>query len=215
MLETFIVSFTTFFATVGPLDVAGVFAVLTATSGTRERRSMALWGATIATLILIVFALFGNFLLASLGISLAALKVAGGILLLLMSIDMVFARASGGTSTTSEETTEATTKGDITVFPLATPLIAGPGAMGAMILLMAEFEGDMISQGLVMAGMLTVMLITLVLLLLAESVPRMFGVTAMHVVMRVFGVLLSALAVQFILDGIDASGVFAHASGNS
>ncbi len=208
MLETFVIAFTTFFATVGPLDVAGVFAVLTATTQSSARRAIALRGVFIATTILLVFSLCGNFLLSTLGISLPALKVAGGILLLLMSIDMVFARSSGGTSTTSEEKVEASTKVDISVFPLATPLIAGPGAMGASILLMAKFEGDPLSQSIVLAGLITVMLVTLIFLLLAESVPKVLGLTGMHVITRVFGVLLSALAVQFILDGISASGIF-------
>ncbi len=208
MIDTFVISFTTFFATVGPIDVAGVFAVLTATTATRTRRIMALRGTAIATAVLLIFALCGNFLLTRLGISLPALKVAGGILLLLMSIDMVFVRNSGGTSTTLEEKDEASTKVDISVFPLATPLIAGPGAMGAAILLMAKFEGDVFSKGIVLAGMLTVMLLTLFMLLLAETVPKLLGLTGMHVITRVFGVLLSALAVQFIFDGISASGVF-------
>lgn len=209
MLEIYIISFTTYFATVGPLDVAGVFAVLTASAQARARRLMALRGVAIATCVLVLFALCGNFLLDSLGISLAALKVAGGILLLLMGIDMVFARDSGGTSTTSEENVEAASRADISVFPLATPLIAGPGAIGASILLMTRHEGDALAQSMVMAGLLTIMGITLALLLLAESVPKIFGVTGMHVVSRIFGVLLSGLAVQFIFDGVIASGVFA------
>lgn len=208
MFEVYVIAFTTYFATVGPLDVAAMFAVLTATASTRTRRILALRGTAIATAILIIFALCGNVLLAGLGISLAALKVAGGILLLLMGIEMVFARSSGGTSTTSEETVEASTRPDISVFPLATPLIAGPGAIGASILLMTKHEGDTVAQGMVMAGLFTVMLVTLILLLLAESVPKIFGVTGMHVVGRIFGVLLSALAVQFIFDGIAASGIF-------
>lgn len=213
MLETYVIAFTTFFATVGPLDVAGMFAVLTPTAHSSARRAMAIRGTAIATLILVIFALFGNYLLAGLGISLAALKVAGGILLLLMSIEMVFARRSGGTSTTNEEKDEASTKGDISVFPLATPLIAGPGAMGAAILLMAKSEGSWVDQALVMGGLFTVMAITLVLLLLAEKVSRVLGLTGMHVVSRVFGVLLSALAIQFIFDGIVLSGVFSQAGG--
>ena len=172
MFETYVIAFTTFFATVGPLDVAGMFAVLTPASRSSARRAMAIRGTAIATLILVVFALFGNLILHSLGISLAALKVAGGILLLLMSIEMVFARSSGGNSTTLEEADEASTKGDISVFPLATPLIAGPGAMGAAILLMAKTDGMLIEQALVFAGLFTVMAMTLVLLLLAEKVPR-------------------------------------------
>ena len=152
--------------------------------------------------------MIGEVLLSSLGISLAALKTAGGILLLLMGIDMVFARTSGGISTTSEEENEAAGKPDISVFPLATPLIAGPGAMGASILLMADAKGDLVAQIAVISGLVSVMLSTLILLLLANQVQKVLGVTGMHVVSRIFGVLLSALAVQFMFDGIMQSGIF-------
>ncbi len=207
LTETAVVAFTTFFATVGPIDVAAMFAALTATASQQARRSMAVRGAIISGCILFTFAFAGKLLLSSLGISLAALKVAGGILLLLIGIDMVFARSSGGTSTTSEETSEAATRRDISVFPLATPLIAGPGSMGAVILLMASTDGDIVAQMTVLAALLAVLLLTLALLLLANKVHQFFGVTGMLVVSRVFGVLLSALAVQFMFDGIAQSGL--------
>ena len=155
----------------------------------------------------------GDLLLSSLGISLAALRIAGGILLLLIAIDMVFARPSGGTSTTDEENREARTRTDITVFPLATPLIAGPGAMGAVILLMADVRGDLIGQGIVVGMLLAVLLVTLLCLLLASQLQRYLGVTGLHVVSRVFGVLLSALAVQFMIDGIAQSGLLCALAG--
>ncbi len=209
MLETAIVAFTTFFATVGPIDVAAMFAAMTTDAAPSFRRSMALRGILIASLILLLFAFAGEFLLRSLGISLAALKVAGGILLLLIGIDMVFARPSGGTSTTNEETSEAVAKQDISVVPLATPLIAGPGAMGAAILLMANAEGNLLAEAIVIAALLAILLLTLLLLLTATKVQQLFGVTGMHVVSRIFGVLLTALAVQFMFDGIAQSGLLA------
>jgi len=207
MLETATVALATFFATIGPLDVAAVYAGLTATHPPQRARRMALRGVAVATFILILFALIGEALLATLGISLAALRTGGGILLLLIGIDMVFARSSGSTSTTEEEEQEALSKQDIAVFPLATPLVAGPGAMGAVILLMADTEGDYALQAAVIGSLLAILLLTLVLLLLASRVNQLFGVTGMHVVTRVFGVLLSALAVQFIFDGIAQSGL--------
>lgn len=207
MLETAIVSFATFFATIGPIDVVMMFAAMTSRASAKSRTSMAFRGVFVAAVILLVFALAGKALLASLGISLAALRVAGGILLLLIGIDMVFARSSGGTSTTDEETREAATKQDISVFPLATPLIAGPGAMGATILLMADVEEDIVLQLVVVGCLLGLLLLTLVGLLLASQIQKIVGVTAMHVVSRVFGVLLSALAVQFVFDGIAQSGL--------
>ncbi len=207
MTETAVVAFTTFFATVGPLDVGPVFAAMTPAADPRSRRRMAVRGTAIATVILLAFALAGETLLASLGISLAALRVAGGILLLLIAIDMVFARPSGSTSTTEEEAREAARRTDVTVFPLATPLIAGPGAMGAAILLMADAEGDLVRQSVVVAMLLAVMLLTLASLLLASQLQKYLGVTGLHVVSRVFGVLLAALAVQFMFDGIAQSGL--------
>ncbi len=211
IIETATVAMATFFATIGPLDVAAVYAGLTATETPTRRRSMAIRGTLIATGILVLFALIGEYLLIGLGISLAALRTGGGILLLLIGIDMVFARTSGSTSTTEEEELEALGKRDISVFPLATPLIAGPGAMGAVILLMANSEGNLVLQATVIASLLAIILLTFIMLLLASRIQQLFGVTGMHVVTRVFGVLLSALAVQFIFDGIAQSGLL---SGN-
>ena len=201
------VALATFFATIGPIDIAAMFAALTARQSPRQRRVLALRGTLIGGGILVAFALAGESLLAGLGISLAALRAAGGILLLLIAIEMVFARTSGGTSTTADETREASARDDIAVFPLATPLIAGPGSMGAAILLMANQEGDVTGQAIVLAALLSIVLLTFVALLLAGRIQQLLGVTGMHVVTRVMGVLLSALAVQFIFDGIGNSGL--------
>lgn len=212
VMETAGVAFATFFATIGPLDVAAMYAALTSGVSKKRRRQMALRGTLIAGSILLLFALVGDFLLAGLGISLAALRTGGGILLLLIGIDLVFARSSGSTSTTDEEEKEAQSKQDISVFPLATPLIAGPGALGAVILLMANAEGELVLQAAVIAALIAILLLTLVMLILASEIQQFLGVTGMHVVTRIFGVLLSALAVQFIFDGIAASGLLAGVS---
>lgn len=207
MTETAAVALATFFATIGPFDVAALFAVLTATNTKQYRCLMAIRGTGIAAVVLLVFALFGSALLSSMGISLAALSAAGGILLLLIAIDMVFAREPSGTKATSEEELEATSKQDISVFPIATPLIAGPGTMGAVILLMANAEGDLALQGVVIASLLVILFVTFLSLLLASQIQTFLGVTGMRVISRVMGVLLSALAVQFIFDGIARSGL--------
>ena len=209
MLETAGVALATFFATIGPLDVATVFAGLTASTTSKRRRQMAVRGALIAGTILIIFALMGEVLLAGLGISLAALRTAGGILLLLIGIDMVFARHSGGTSTTDEEEEEAKAKQDISVFPLATPLIAGPGAMGASILLMANTEGDYALQAVVIGCIVLIVSLTLIMCLLSAKIARLLGTTGMQVISRIMGVLLSALTVQFVFDGVAQSGLLA------
>lgn len=207
MLEITGIALATFFSTIGPLDVAAVFAALTSTATPAERRSYAVRGILIASVILGVFALTGEFLLASFGISLAALRTAGGVLLLLIGIDLVFARQSGAITTTSEEIDEARLKHDISVFPLATPLIAGPGTMGAVILLMANAKGNLGHQAAVLLALLTMILFTLLALLTASHIHRLLGVTGIHVIMRISGILLSALAVQFIFDGIAQSGL--------
>jgi multiple antibiotic resistance protein len=207
MIETAILAAATFFATIGPLDVAAMFAAMTGNDSPQQRRRTAIRGTAIATAILLVFALLGEGMLASLGISLAAMRIAGGILLLLIGIEMVFAISSGGRSTTDEEEREAATRQDIAVFPLATPLIAGPGAMGAAILLMSDARGSFLLQAAVIASLLAVLLLTLIGMLLASRLQRLLGVTGMHVITRVFGVLLSALAVQYLLDGIAQSGL--------
>lgn len=209
MLETAVIAFTTFFATIAPLDCAVMYAALTTSNTNKERKAMAIKGIMIATSILLLFALFGQALLHALGISLAALRTSGGILLLMIGIDMVFIR-SGSMNTSPEQEKEAETKQDISVFPLATPLIAGPGAMGAAILLMANTNGHFVDQTMVIAALLLVMLFTLAVLMAASKIQQWLGFTGMQVVSRIFGVLLTALAVQFIFDGIAQSGLLHH-----
>lgn len=205
--ETALVAFATFFATIGPLDVAIVFAGLAGGDRARDRRRIAVRAVAVATLILLAFALFGEAALGLFGVSMPALRIAGGVLLLLIAVDLVFARSSGGASTTPEENAEAATRADITVFPLATPLIAGPGAIGAVVLLMGDARDDLLRGGAVIAALLVTLGLTLALMLLAGGVQRVLGRTGVHVVARVFGVILAALAVQFMLDGIAQSGL--------
>ncbi|WP_019626971.1 MarC family protein [Thioalkalivibrio sp. ALJT] len=207
MIELGIVALMTFFVTIGPVDVAVVFAILSRDVDSVQRRAMAIRGALAATVILLLFALVGEAVLSLLGISLAALYTAGGILLLLIGIDMVFARSSGGVSATEAETREARMRKDLSIFPLATPLLAGPGAMGAAILMMSRAEGEWGAQLVVIGALLAVMLLALVCLLVAAHLQRWLGVTGGHVLTRVLGVLLSALAVQFIFDGLQRSGL--------
>ncbi|MEQ8708911.1 MAG: MarC family protein [Rhodospirillales bacterium] len=207
MLETALIAFTTLFATIGPPDVAVLFAALTPDETPAQRRSIALKGVLIATGVLLIFALFGRAVLDIFGISLAAFRTAGGVLLLLIAIDMVFARHSGSTSTTDEENAEAATRDDISVFPLATPLIAGPGAIGATMLLVSNAESYTLAHLVVIGVLLGVLLLTFLLLLVATQVQKLLGVTGLQVVSRVVGVLMTGLAVQFIFDGVKASGL--------
>lgn len=215
MLEPALIAFATFFATVGPPDVAVAFAALTPKDSAVARRRTAVRAIVIASGILLFFAVLGKPVLTYMGISLPALRTAGGILLLLISIDMVFARSSGGTTTTDEEDAESITRKDVSVFPLATPLIAGPGTIGAVLLLVADAHGDPLRLAAVAAAMTAVLASTLAMMLAAAQIQKRLGVTGVHVLSRVFGVLLAALAVQFLFDGIRASGLLTGLTGGT
>ncbi len=210
--ETYFIVLASLFALVDPIGNAVIFASLTPTRSAYRRRVYAIKGVLIATILLFGFMFLGEFFLKHLGISLAALRTSGGILLLIMGIDMVFARHSGGTSTTDEEEQEAIEKGiakeDISVFPLATPLLAGPGAIGAIILFHANAKGAVEHQMAVASALTTIMIASLFCLLAASFLQRLLGKTGMNVINRIMGVLLSALAVQFIFDGLSQSGLF-------
>ncbi len=206
-MEAGIVAFASFFALIDPIGNAVMFASLTAHDSAKHRRTMAIKGVFIASLLLLMFMFVGESLLTHLGISLAALRTAGGILLMILAIDMVFAIHSGGTSTTDEEEDEARQSDDISVFPLATPLIAGAGSISAVILLHANAQGDAMAEIAIVIALLLVMFITLVLLLIATQVQRVLGTTGLNVINRILGVILSALAVQFVFDGLLESGL--------
>lgn len=203
------VALATFFATIGPVDVAAMYAGLTAGHDPAHARSMAMKGVLIGSGLLFLFAFGGNAALAQLGIGLPALRTAGGILLLLVAINMVFAKSSGGTSTTADETEEARHKDDLSVFPLATPLIAGPAGMGAAVLLMADAGDDWARKGIVLGALCANLILAFVLLMVASWIKKFLGVTGLNVISRVVGVLLAALAVQFMFDGIASSVLFA------
>lgn len=205
VIETALVAFTTFFAVIGPIDVAAIYAGLTAGMPPKQRRRTAIKGVLVAAGILLAFAFFGKSVLSYLGITLASLKTAGGILLLLVGINMVLAHSSGISSTTEEEAEESTHRADLSVFPLATPLIAGAGTMGAVVLLMADAHGDALRTAAVLGALLANLCLSLAFLLMATQIQKLLGVTGLNVISRVIGVLLTALAVQFIFDGIRGS----------
>jgi len=207
MFRTIILSFATFFATIGPVDLAAIFAALTPYHAAGERRLLAFRAVSIASGILLFFAFGGMTLLGWLGISLAALRISGGILLLVLAISMVFGKDGGDRRSSEKETLEAMQKKDIVVFPLAMPLIAGPASTGAAVLLMAGAKGHPLEQAAVIFGMMAVLGLTLLLFMAASGVQRVLGVTGLHVISRMAGLLLAALAVQFMLDGISESGV--------
>ncbi len=205
MIASLLSSLTTFFATIGPIEAAVLFATLTPKMDRTARRAIATKATLIAGVILLVFTLLGQPLLRQLGVSIAALQTAGGIILLLIAIDMVFAKPTSAFKLTPSEGAEAQGKDEIAVFPLATPLLAGPGAMSSAILLAANAHGDPAQLAGVIAALLATMVLTLALLIAAHDLNRLLGITAQRVLMRVFGILLAAIAVQAVFTGVGAA----------
>jgi len=201
MSDLFLDSLIIMLVVVDPIGLTPIFAALTHGESAAARRKMAVRGTLIAAVILVVFALAGDHLLRLLGIGMPAFQIAGGVLLFLLAVDMVFARHSGLRSTTEREQKEAETKKDISVFPLAIPLIAGPGALTTVLLMVGEQGDDPAVLVAVLAVLLVVLTITLVALLLSERIMAFLGETGANVISRVLGVILAALAVQFVLDG--------------
>jgi multiple antibiotic resistance protein len=190
---------------IDPIGVVPLFTMLTATTTAVERRWIAVRGVLIAGGVLVFFALGGAPLLDYLNISHESFRIAGGVLLFLLAIDMLFARHSGLRSTTQSEQAEAEQRADISVFPLAIPLIAGPGAMTTVILLVGDSGPADARTWLVLAILATVLAITLGTLLLAGRLARALGETGTNVITRLLGILLAALALQFVIDGLRAS----------
>lgn len=196
-------AFVTLFVVIDPFAVVPMFVALTRNETTISKRRTALKSTVIATILLLSFAFVGDKLLDALSISEPAFRIAGGFLLLLAAIEMVVARASGIRTTTGDEDEEAAHRDDISVFPLAIPLLAGPGALTSVVVLMrqAEVMGFKVSVGVVLI-LMSVLLISYLSLLISDRLMKLLGVTGTNVVTRVFGIILAALAVQNIINGI-------------
>jgi multiple antibiotic resistance protein len=192
----------TLFVTIDPIGTAPMFVGLTAGHTREERRRIAVRGVAIAAGVLLGFALAGELLLGALGIELAAFRIAGGVLLLLLSIDMVMVRHSGLRTTTESEEEESGQRADVSVFPLAIPLVAGPGAMTSVVLLMSAAGGALSSSLVVLGELALVLVLTLFCFLSAGKLMKVLGITGVNVVTRVAGLLLAALAIQFGIDGV-------------
>lgn len=197
-------AFVVLFIVLDPIGVAGLFAVLTVNNSGQQQRHMAIRGVTLAGTIMYLFFFLGDALLEWLGISLPAFRIAGGILLFLLAMEMVFARHSGIRSTTRGEQHEAESRDDISVFPLAFPLLAGPGTLTTVLLIVGQIHT--LVDRVVMAGVILVMCaITLLILLVSRRLSAMLGQTGTNVISRLLGLILAALAVQYVIDGIRQS----------
>ena len=208
MLSVFVSALVTFFVVIDPPGCAPIFASLTDGTSPRHRRAMALRSTAVATGVLLFFALLGAPLLAALGISLDAFRVAGGIMLFLIAADMVFEkRTQRREDRASEVTREAAGNleaEDISVFPMAIPMIAGPGSIASVMLLTARAP-DWQHMLAVLAALGANLLMLLASLLLAAPLMRVLGRKMEAMVTRLLGVILAALAAQFVIDGLKSA----------
>jgi len=196
--------FVVFLVVVEPISLLPLFVGLTEGIAEPQRRQMALRAVIISAVILTVFAVVGGPFLKIMSINIESFRIFGGLLLFLIALEMVFARMPG-TRTSSKEQQESQEREDISVFPLAFPFIAGPGALATILLAFGSAAGNPeLFVGLLLI-VFAVLAITLGVLYLAAPAMRVLGVTGTNVISRLFGVLLGALAVQFVIDGIRGS----------
>ncbi len=210
--EVVATSFATFFVIIDPLGLTPMFLALTAHMPLRERRRTAVRAVALSFGILLLFALFGKSVLSFLGISLPAFRIAGGILLFIMALEMLFEkrterRRKNVENATHEHEEAADGTDDLWVFPLGIPLISGPGAITSVILLMGEHAGHPLEQAMVIGVMTTVLLATLALFLLVTQLGHFMSDTATRAISRLLGMILAALAVQFVLTGLKSAGL--------
>ncbi len=197
-----ITAFATLFVVIDPPGLVPMFIALTQGMGPDQRRAIALRGCIIAAALLTVFALTGESVLGFIGISMPAFRIAGGILLFLTALDMLFERR-----TQRREGQHADPDHDPSVFPLATPLIAGPGAIASMILLVGQSGPGWAGTAAVIGLMLAMVAVTYLFLLASPPLERMLGRTGTIVITRLLGMLLAALSVQFVIDGVRGTGL--------
>ncbi|MCB1313695.1 MAG: MarC family protein [Sedimentitalea sp.] len=200
-----ITTFVTLFVVIDPLALVPLFLALTRGKPAEARRRIAIRACLTAIGILTVFGAFGEAVLAFAGISMPAFRVAGGLLLFLTALDMLFERRTKRRENQAEEAEEDDGH-DPSVFPLAIPLIAGPGAIASMILLAGQHPG-LPGLAVVVAVMIFVVALSMVSFMLSDLMEKMLGKTGINVITRLLGMLLAALAVQFVLDGLRDFGI--------
>ena len=204
MIELFISAFVTLFVVIDPPGCAPIYAGLTSGASPAEKRSMALRAVLIAGVILLGFALFGQQLLAALHIELDAFRIAGGIMLFLIALDMVFEKRTQRREARAEKVRETPEIEDVSVFPMAMPMLAGPGAIASVMLLEGGADGPA-GTLVVLGALLAVLVLTLLALLAASPLLKLVGARVETVITRLLGVLLAALAAQYVIDGLRGS----------
>ena len=201
LIEFLVNAFAVLFVTIDPIGLAPVFLAVTAGAGSLERRQIAVKAVLISGITLLAFFFAGRQLLAVLGISQAAFQVAGGLLLFVIAVEMVFEHRQKRKAESAEKAVEQEDLSQTAVFPLAIPLIAGPATISAIILLAGDAPG-LTGQFGVIGVLFSVLLISFFVFLLAVKIDKFLGSTVQLIITRLFGVILAALSVQFVADGI-------------
>jgi multiple antibiotic resistance protein len=204
MIELFGSALVTFLVIIDPPGCAPIFASLTRGASPVHRRAMAIRSAIIAWAILMFFALLGRPMLHALGISLASFRIAGGVMLFMIALDMVFERRTQRREERAQSIEGTPEAHDISVFPMAMPMIAGPGSIASAMLWVSRAEGAT-QVTIVLAAISAVIFLTLLALLAAGPLMRMIGERIEAMITRILGVILAALAAQFIVDGLKES----------
>ena len=199
-------AFTTAFTIIDPLGMVPLSLAVTASNTPAERRTIVTHATIVAAGIIFVMALVGRAIFSYLGITLPAFTIAGGILLFLIAVDMLFARRTGAKET-DEETREAAVTGNVAVFPLAIPMIAGPGTIATVLVLTNFAQADTLRLTIIFFAYAAALLCTWLAMLAGTLILRAVGTTGIHVATRLLGILLAALAVQFVLNGLAQTGL--------
>ena len=201
MLDLFISAFVTLFVVIDPPGCAPIYAGLTSGASRAQATAMAARASVIAAAILLVFALFGEALLGALHIELNSFRIAGGIMLFVIALDMVLEKRTERREKRAEGVKQSAEVEDVSVFPMAMPMIAGPGSIATIMLLMARAEGTQATL-VILAAMLAVIAITFAALAAAGPLMKLVGAKVEAVITRILGVLLAALAAQYVIDGV-------------
>jgi multiple antibiotic resistance protein len=204
MIELYLSALVTFFVVIDPPGCAPIYAGLTHGATPAHRRSMAIRAVVVAAIILFVFAAVGEAMLHALGVSLSAFRIAGGIMLFLIALEMVFEKRTERREDRAAKVAQTPEVEDVSIFPMAMPMIAGPGSIASVMLMMSRNHG-LEKVAAVLAALATILALTLVALLAAGPLMRLLGARIEAVITRILGVLLGALAVQFVIDGIRIS----------
>ena len=201
MFEVFASAFVTLFVVIDPPGCAPIFAGLSSGASPHRQHRMAIRATGVAFVILVLFALFGESLLGALHIELDAFRIAGGIMLFVIAMDMVFEKRTQRREDRAQKIAETPEVEDVSVFPMAMPMIAGPGSIAAVMLLTSKASGPMQSFAVYLA-LAIVLLLTLAALLAAGPIMKRVGAKVEGMITRLLGVILAALAAQIVIDGL-------------